>query len=147
MSYEMKVYEGDEPRIDVTDEFISNNNLFGFGTSTAIDFLPLEGYRKFYKEEYLAKVDSGEEKHEHISDVKEAAQDFLDYMVFAWMKATDERGISASRSIRKLEVWMKILGRPDVAQVLDDDSFYDPYGRPALKEACKLLNITYPDYL
>jgi len=68
-------------------------------------------------------------------------------MVFAWMKAFDERGISASRSIAKLGAMMRVLNRPDVADVLEDNENYSMYGRPALRKACEMLNITCPDDL
>jgi hypothetical protein len=165
MSYEIKCCAGDEPRIEVTKEFVeknklsintgkakkildnSDNDLFGFSTEVAIYYLPFEQSKEYFEDEYVKKVESGEEKCDAITDVMEAAQDFLDYLVFAWMKAMDERGISASRSIEKLSAWMKILGRDDISDILKDSSLYNPYGRPALKKACDELGIKYPDYL
>ncbi len=164
-TYEMKCYPGDEPRIIVSEDFVKRNNFkinqdavieiiegtddfFGFSKSVAFDYLPLiENTKKYFKDEYLKKIENKEIEHIHITDIYEAAQDFLDYMVFAWMKAMDEKGISASRSIYKLSAWMKILNRSDIADILTKDSLYYPYGRPALKEACKQLGIKYPDYL
>lgn len=151
----MKCYPGDEPRIEVTDEFIEKNALqinvdaakqimeresllFGFDHQIAIDYLPDDEAAKYLKEPVIGG---------QITDIKEAVQDFLDYMVFAWMKATDERGISASRSVIKLSAWMKVLSRPDVAEVLIDDDLYYPYGRPALREACEILGMKVPNYL
>lgn len=162
--YKQKCYSGSEPRIEVTDEFIKRNNLcinngaakrimnddedaFGFGTEVAIDFMSFEDAREYLKEDYAKAVESGEKSWDIITDVKEATQDFLDYMVFAWSKAMDERGLSAGRSIVKLSAWMDILGRPDVAEVLNDDCLYAPYGRPAMREACEMLGISVPDYL
>lgn len=163
-SYENKTYPGDEPRIEVTEDFVTRNNLainfdaaralagrdddfFGFMASVAIPFLPKDVVYGMLNEEYREKLDSGEDEHIQITDVYEGAQDFLDYMVFAWMKAMDERGLSAGRSIEKLKAWMIILGRPDVATVLDDDNLYPPYGRPALRKACEMLGIDVPSYL
>ena len=163
MEYELKCLDGDEPRILVTDEFVENNKLminpakaleimedetsfFGFGKEVASDYLNFEQCKKFLKKEFIEKYEAGEE-FKMVTDIKEAAQDFLDYMVFAWMKAMDERGISASRSIEKLAAWMKILNRDDVADVLGDDNLYNPYGRPALKKACEMLGIEHPENL
>lgn len=162
--YEMKCQPGDHPRILVTEEFVQRNQLsinteaaklvldcksdmFGFGIQVACEFLPYEDVVHLFTEEYRDKVDKGEAKHEQITDIYEATQDFLDYMVFAWMKALDERGLSASRSVIKLSTWMLILNRPDVAGVLDDDSLYEPYGRPALCMACRMLGIEFPKEL
>jgi len=165
-TYKMKCFEGDEPRILVTEEFVKDNNLsinidnvekimsekekdfFGFKTEVAIHFLPFDKVKKYYKDEFVKMVEEGkEEAPKQTTDVYEACQDFLDYMVFAWMKAMDERGHSASRSVLKLATWMRILNRTDVAEVLEDDNIYSPYGKPALIEACKMLGIKYPDYL
>lgn len=162
----MKCLTGFESRIDVTLEFIERNNLainiqvakeiailqrdndfFNFQQEVAIDFLSLNECQGILDEEYFQKVKCGEIEFEYISDVAEAAQDFLDYMVFAWGKAMDERGLSASRSLMKLSAWMEILGRKDIAEILQDAGLYAPYGRPALRKACQLLGIECPDYL
>lgn len=169
MSYDFKLkcYEGDEKRIIVTDEFIEKNKLvlmspeeieklmendfsddfLGFKTQVAIDFLPWETAKKYFNVDYIKEIEKGEKEFFYVDNVAEATQDFLDYMVFAWMKATDERGISASRSISKLSTWMRILNRKDISDILEDESLYTPYGKPALVKACKQLGISYPSYL
>lgn len=155
MTYKMKCCPGDEPRIEVTDEFIEKNSL-KINIDAAKKVMDSEsiflGFDKQVAIDFLTDEDAIQRKHEppvngQISDVKEATQDFLDYMVFAWSKATNERGISAMRSVIKLGTWMKILSRPDVAEALLDDDLYTPYGRPALREACEMLGIQVPDYL
>lgn len=165
MEYKMKCYSGNEPRIKVSQKFIETNRLsinvqaakdimyretsffLDFECEVAIDFLPFKEGRYFFNKDYIRKVESGEVKHKYISDVKEGVQDFLDYMVFAWMKVMDERGLSAMRSIIKLSTWMEILNRKDIADILSDEKLYNPFGRPALKKACDELGIKYPDYL
>lgn len=164
MSYEMKCYPGDEPRIEVTEEFVKKNNFkidfsvakevfndkddfFGFAQEVAYKFMPFEDAKYHLTKEFLEKIEKGEAKYVQITDVMEAVQDFLDYMVFAWMKANEERGISAGRSIIKLSAWMKILSRPDVADILNDDTLYAPYGKPALRKACDILGVEAPDYI
>ena len=162
MKYELKCYEGDDPRIESTEEFIVKNKLsinfeevkrimenpsdkdFGFDISVAIDYISLEDDPKHFKEDYKKQVKEGKAEHHQITDVYEAAHDFLDYMVFAWRKARDERGLSAGRSITKLAAWMKILNRPDVAKILNDDNLYAEYGKPALRKACEMLGINCP---
>ena len=162
--YPMKVHEGDEPRINVTKAFVkyhkfkidtevanklafNEQDILGFEQEVAIDYVSFEAAKPHLKDEFVERVEVGKDKWIQITDVMEAVQDFLDYMVFAWMKAKDERGISAGRSIVKLATWMKILGRPDVAKVLSNPKLYKPYGKPALVEACKMLGIKYPKYL
>ncbi len=160
----MKCLPGDEPRIEVSQEFIDKNKLsintdaalaimkendfLGFGKEVALRVLEFETVKNYINENAVKDVENGkQEKWKVMTDVIEAAQDFLDYMVFAWSKAMGERGISSSRSIEKLSAWMKILNRPDVATVLEDESLYEPYGRPVIKKACEMLNISCPDYL
>jgi hypothetical protein len=162
--YKLKCFEGTEPRIGVTDEFINRNKLsinqeaakklledtgdmFGFSKEVAIEFVDYDTAKPNLNNTYITKVESGEVEFSFIADVKEATQDFLDYMVFAWDKAMGERGISAGRSIEKLSAWMKILNRPDIADVLQSGSLYSPYGRPALRKACEMLEIKCPNYL
>lgn len=162
--FEIKCLQGNETRIVVTEDFIKNNNLsinknealrimnekndiFGFSYEVAIDYITLNEAEKYLNKEALNKYKNGEEQWIQITDVFEATQDFLDYMVFAWQKAMGERGISACRSIIKLSTWMKILSRKDVADILNDKNQGNKYGRPALKKACDILGIKYPEYL
>lgn len=161
--YKLKCYAGDEPRIKVTEDFVLKNHLkidsqeafkimkeeslLGFEHEIACDFLTFKLGKEFFKEEFIKEIESKKKKFTYISDVYEATQDFLDYMVFAWMKARDQRGISASRSIMKLSTWMRILGRKDVADILNDEKLYAPYGIPALKKACEVLGVNFPNNL
>ena len=65
----------------------------------------------------------------------------LDYLVFGLGKALDERGLSCSRTIQKLEAWLTLLGREDLAETVSDDSLYSPYGMPALLKVCANFEI------
>lgn len=164
MEYKQKCLPGDEPRINVTTEFVERNRLeisidvarkiyrselgfLDFSHDVAILFLPFDEIKCNLKEEYRIKIESGESTWQQVVSAMEAAQDFLDYMIFAWMKANNERGISAWRSISKLATWMRILSRSDVADVLEDLDNFDPYGKPALSRACEMLGIPAPDYI
>lgn len=163
-TYENKTLDGDHPRILVSEEFIEKNRLslnrsqdeivnymknaddwMGNIAGVLLQYLDWEHAKTCYKDEYVSKVESGEEKHNRITDVGEAVQDFLDYMVFGWMKAIDRRGLSASRTVEKLSAWAWLLGRDDIATLLNDDGLYNPYGMPALIKACEELGITVPD--
>lgn len=163
---EPKVIDMLSERIMLTEEFITRNNLklrsqeeilakikkcseeesfMDFRPEVLIGHLNFENAKQFLKDEYVAKIDSGEKKHEYVSDLQETAQDFLDYMNFAWMKALDERGLSASRSINKLSAWLWLMGREDLEQTINDDTLYNPYGSPALIEVCNKLEIAIPN--
>ena len=153
-----------EDRILATPEFISRNNLslqssksirekydtvkendfFGFASQVYFEFIDWEDCKDLYQAEYIQDVESGKEKFEPITDIMEAAQDFLDYMNFAWGKAQDKRGISASRSITKLSAWLWIMGRPDLSEEIEKDELYNPYGASALISICEKMGINVP---
>jgi len=167
--YENKAPVGDHPRIPVTDKFIGRNKLelkrtdietvarirdaaedfFGFEREVLANYLSKDAIINFtglFKEEYVEKVKSGEESVE-VPGLEESVQDFLDYMVFGWMKAMDERGNSASRSVSKLGAWLWLFGRDDLRRFIHDDDLYNPYGAPALIKVCEEMGIEVPDDL
>lgn len=160
-----KCLAGREPRILATPEFIERNKLalpdqdaiaarveevqkndmFGFRTEILMEHLGFDKAVQFLNEEARATYGpNGPEPWHHISDITEVAQDFLDYMVFAWMKAEDERGLSASRSVMKLGEWLWLLGRGDLTERINDEALYNPYGAPALIVVCRELGIEPP---
>jgi len=163
--YKIKCLEGDYSRIIITEDFVARNNFklertqeeifkrikdsnaFDFANDVLIDYLDFETARPLLKIEYAKKIEEGEEKWEKINDVFETAQDFLDYMVFGWGKALDERGLSASRTISKCGHWLWLMGRDDLRMLISDDSLYDPYGSPALIAVCEKMGIEVPNEL
>jgi len=155
-------------RIEATDEFIEKNKFvlktqdeiyqrlkktssgfmaMDFRPEVLINHLNYDLAKEFLNDEYKEKVDKGEIKSEYVSDIKEIVQDFLDYMVFAWGKAEDERGISAGRSLQKLGAWLWLLNREDLETIINDDDLYNPYGSPALIEVCNQLGVEVPSSL
>lgn len=158
----------EETKIQATDEFILKNkfklrtqeeivekldyhqskeSFFDFTPDVLIPVLKWEFAKKYLIPEYVEKVEKEEEKFECISDLKTIVQDFLDYMVFAWGKAENQRGLSASRSINKLSAWLWLLNREDLVAIIEDDNLYNPYGAPALIEVCNNLGIEVPESL
>lgn len=160
---EPKTYLSEE-RILVTPEFIKNNKLalrsqeeiaakakelqktdmFGFGAGVLLEHLGFKYAKEFLKEGTTEEewVDCG-----IVDTIEEAAQDFLDYMNFAWGKAQDERGLSANRSVMKLGSWLWLMGRDDLSEIIQDEDKYAPYGAPALIEVCEKMGIKYPESL
>ena len=110
---------------------------FDFAPEVIVNFLEVESLRQF------TRPDADLTGFKTFS-FEEGVQDFLDYLVFAWGKALDERGISASRSIQKLSAWLRIYNRPDLADILNDSSLYNPYGAPALLKVSNELGIEPP---
>lgn len=155
-------------RVEATDKFIKINELklrtqdeiveklnlinkdrlmFDFRPEILINHLEFDKAKPFLSDEYLEKIEKKEAEYEYVSDVKEATQDFLDYMNFAFDKALDERGLSASRSIQKLGMWLWLLNREDLEEMINEDELYNPYGAPALIAVCDQLGIEVPDAL
>lgn len=161
-----KTYGTQWPRIEATAEFITKHSLvirpagqvsirlekigkedaFGFASEVLIQFVTLDGAVPVLNEEAKAKYKAAPELWK-VTDTEEAVQDFLDYMMFAWGKAMDERGLSAARSISKLSAWLWVLGREDLSDLLERGDLYNPYGAPALIAVCEKLDITVPKEL
>lgn len=125
----------------------ADDDFFGFKTALMAHYLRFEDAKSILKDEYVREVESGDKKWVTITDTSECAQDFLDYMSFAWGKAEGERGISASRSIEKLGTWLWLMGRGDLEELISQDDLYNPYGAPALIEVCERMGIVVPDSL
>lgn len=66
------------------------------------------------------------------------------YLAFAWEKALEKRGISASRSIDKLRQWLWLLGDDELCAVCDDDAMYPPYGIPILRRIAAKYELPDP---
>lgn len=162
----MKVAYVDYPRIAVTQEFVDRNkftlsrtqeeiiariekptapSFFAqFEVEVLVDYADTMKCLHLFTDEYQSKVRAGEVVPDPpITDVLEAAQDFLDYMNFAWGKCLDERGISANRSCVKLSTWLWLLGREEVGEPLLGD--WEDYGASALCEVCNELGIELPE--
>ncbi len=164
-TYECTVCYLDYPRILVTDDFINENslyftrsvkdiiekikngqNFFVFATEVLLAYLPwnittCEFLKTILNEDAFEKCTHDPSQWKFIDDIAESVQNFLDYMVFAWGKSFNERGISASRSIEKLSAYLWLFGRKDLVDIITDDDLYNPYGMPALLAVCEKLKI------
>lgn len=164
--YKLKCHESHHQRIIVNEKFVKKNkftlnrtqkeiferikkeseNPFSFSADVLIDYLDWEKSKQFYKNEYIKKVkDKKEKKPTKITDIYETVQDMLDYLIFGYMKALDERGLSAGRTIDKLSHWLWLLGREDLKRLVNDNELYNPYGMPALIELTKALGLKVPE--
>jgi len=166
----LKVKASTTPRRKATPEWIAQNRLQLIRTPEEVlqkilqykdtiqgqfymevlfDYINYEDAKRegMLNPEAIEAFDSGEEKWIVLSDINETAQDFLDYMLFAWDKAYDERGLSASRSTVKLSAWLWLMGREDLVAVMDDIELYPPYGIRNLIAVCKEMAIEVPEWL
>jgi len=64
-------------------------------------------------------------------------------MEFAWGKIEDHRGISANRSIEKMEAWLWLLDDEETLAALEEAP-YKNYGAPKLKVICDKYGFPVP---
>lgn len=149
--FENKFYDGPNPRVEVSKEFVEDNRLslsrsqdeiiryikenddmFGFTSDTLLNYLDFDHLKPLLKQKTEEEYAELKKSWRQIVDVYEAAQDLLDYLNFGFGKALDQRGISASRTVTKLKAWFWLLGREDLAAIAANDDLYNPYGMPVL---------------
>jgi hypothetical protein len=68
----------------------------------------------------------------------------LEYLVFAWGKVRDHRGISAQRSVQKLLEWVWLLGDESLFESAKAARFAQ-YGAPILAVISKAWGASMPD--
>lgn len=112
---------------------------FGFKRSVLVFFLPFDAARPHLKDDVTEEQWNDDRTPLHIEKVFAEA---VDYLRFAWGKASDHRGLSAARSIDKMEMYCWILGaEPGLIEGRD----YANYGTPGLKAAAEFLRQPIPE--
>jgi hypothetical protein len=125
---------------------IKKNVFFDFFPDVLIPYLPFDDARPFLNQEALKSngvdnlrsvwVPSALSREEILKEAKE-------YMEFAWGKVQDHRGLSANRSIHKMEAYCWLLGDED--KIDWSDKKYPMYGAPILKQVSELYGFPIPD--
>lgn len=115
---------------------IAEEQFLDFRHEVLIDALDFEHAKEFLKE------DATEEQwnKQRTMDVEKEARE---YLIFAYGKAEDHRGISAERSVQKLEMFAWLLGRDDVVKAMTDAP-YPNYGVPQLYAFAKGMGWPLP---
>ena len=116
-------------------KIVEKDDFLGFQRSDLISYLDYENARPFLKDEISAEQWKKEDK-----TPKEI---MINYLPFAWEKANNKRGISASRSMDHYTSWLWLDGDENLHKTLSD---YEYYGKPQLIEVCKYLGIDYLQY-
>lgn len=123
----------DEVRTWYNDEHRRQSDFLGFGSEVLSVHLP-EGWQAGH-----------EDNHKDYPLTEEFVRSkAIDYLAFAFEKAVDHRGISASRSVIKMREYAWLLGMDDVVAFADDDSNYANYGVPILKRMAMALGVELP---
>lgn len=104
---------------------------FGFEKSDLVATLPFSMAKRYLKDE----VTEGQWSDAmEIRDPDHVRKGIYDYMSFAWEKANNERGISASRTISHMCAWLWLLGEDELCEEIRD---YHLYGKPQLVIICE----------
>lgn len=113
----------------------NNGFLFDFGLDDLIFRLPFDLAKPHLSDEATEENTKYLRKsmlyHDIIAEMRE-------YMVFAWDKANDERGLSAIRSIQYFTAWLWLLGDEETFAFASNDDNYAMYGRPILAKICEV---------
>lgn len=122
-----------------------NDRFFDFAAPDIIGTLSWDAAKEFFKEEFIAQVESGVEKYEPRSRLrKDVLKELHEYVPFAWRKANDCRGISAGRSIDHFIAWTWLAGDTELSRLLDTVP-YTHYGKPHLRQLCRYYGIDFGD--
>ncbi len=112
-------------------EDYKSDDFFGHKRGDLIDFLTFENARPFLKEGVTA------EQWEPTPNTQEAIKaKIIEYMPFAWGKANDMRGLSASRSIEHMEAWIWMYGEEGLWDKIEAIG-YEHYGKQKLIAICE----------
>lgn len=116
-------------------------SLLGFDADALLGFLPFE-----YAKSLLKPETDGAAWDAQLPPLTRDAvlAEMRSYMEFAWGKVDDHRGISASRSVEKMEAWLWLLGEDDLLREVEAAG-YAQYGAPKLKLICERLSFPIPD--
>jgi hypothetical protein len=119
---------------------LHRKDFFLWKSEDAVFFLPFEEAKEFFKEDYIKKVESGEEEYKQLTD---PVKEIKGYMPFAWNKANNCRGISALRSISHMSCYLWLDGQDKLSKEIEE---YTYYGKPQLVQICNLYNIDWKQY-
>lgn len=113
-------------------------DIFGFATEVLVFELDFENAKQFLNKD-TTKETWDEDRSKQADTLTEAKN----YMVFAWGKAQDHRGLSAGRSLTKMTEYCWLLGKDDV--ILATQSVgRSMYGCAQLKVFSEALEVPVP---
>lgn len=125
---------------EIVKKINSNTGLFNFGMEVMVPYLPFEHAKQYLKEGVTeAEWTPSPLKEEFI------LQEAKTYMEeYGWPKCLGHRGLSAGRTIDKMEAWFWLLGRDDVLVAIESAG-YAQYGAPKLAAICNVMGWAIPD--
>ncbi len=122
-------------------EAVKADDVLGFRSEVLLLYLDFEHAKPYLKPDVTAESWNADVSKYDRDAVLEAA---AKYMVFAWGKVKDHRGISASRSVDKMTEYAWLLGEDALVEEIGRTG-YAQYGAPPLKLICEKLGFPLPD--
>ena len=122
-------------------EDVEDDDPFGVMRGDLIEFLSYEKARPFLKEGVTAK-----EWEEVRRPLTRAAviEEIKNYMPFAWEKANDCRGLSASRSIDHMKAYLWLLNDGSYEEM--EKIEYEHYGKEKLIFVCEHCGLDWEQW-
>jgi len=114
---------------EIKELFNQVDDIFGTQKGDLINYMDFENAKEFLIDDYVKKVECGEEVWEQSTDPK---KEILEYLDFAYEKAKGERGLSAGRSMLHFKTWIWLESKEFYNEVIDLIDNYTSYGIPAL---------------
>lgn len=129
---------------EIINKYKNKNEGFFSFASDLLEFLPFDKVKTFLNEEYIKKIESGEEAWKQNLDPKQTS---INYLEFAWGKANDCRGLSAHRSINHFLNWIWLFDDEFYKKLQESYSNnYNYYGKPQLVSICNFLDVDWKQY-
>lgn len=116
---------------EILERFKTADDMFDTQRGDIIAYMEFENVKPFLKEEYVRKVESGEETWT-VASVTDAKEKILDYLDFAYDKAKNQRGLSAARSMEHFKTWIWLEDETFYNEIFPLLENYTDYGIPAL---------------
>jgi len=126
-------------------EFIEKNDILGMTYGDIIDCLPYEKAKEYLTNDYIEKIESGEAKWEEYNEYT-IIRKIKDYLEFAWAKANNQRGLSASRSIKHFQNWFYMFNNKYCDKLVKSMKAYEYYGKPWLVIISELVNVKWKKF-
>lgn len=121
--------------------------ILDFTPDVLLPYLDFDHAKQFLKPDATREgweSPHGDDQMSYPLSEETALREFRAYAEFAWGKAQDHRGLSAERSVQKLEAWTWLLGRDDVLAA-SEAAHYQNYGCPKLAVICEAFGFPIPD--
>lgn len=119
---------------EILARFKTADDMFGTQAGDLIQFLEFQDAKEHLNEEFVKKVEQGEEKWIPLTDPK---KEILNYLEFAYDKAESRRGLSAQRSLLHFMTWIWLDDPKFYDEIIEELENYTNYGIPALDKISK----------